>query len=235
MPKILKSSKAAIDALILSTQTSLLQLAGPVLKIDQIKSFLSVIMDVLDTSILIPEGNEASQQGKKVRRKVVAHGIGVAAAFGGSIFKPLVGEAVSALNANISNPMALHRYYIMAHDAAVTALGKICLFYKDRINARLRCVNPSNLLFHFSHVFSSLYSTDTYNIYSYSTWQVFSTWLSRLPIKNNLLEVKIAHDLLCLIVEIMLICCVFILSDQRMMFFANILFIFPESLLLLQR
>ena len=73
--------------------------------------------------------------------QAVAHGIGVAAAFGGSIFKPLVGgskftlhevlllpacsiytmnpivvvklaEAVSALNANISDP---------AH-----ALGQIC-------------------------------------------------------------------------------------------------------------
>ncbi|KAG5223377.1 importin [Salix suchowensis] len=212
--------------------------------------FLSMIMDILDTSILIPEGNEALEQGEKVRKKacaclkifmktykgsllqffdqllspmehmwvkdktvkerkialkiftdvveefqeealkfcesellllfkacnddepevqeVVAHGIGVAAAFGGSIFEPLVGEAVSALNANISNPMALHRDYIMAHDAAVTALGKICLFHKDRSNAS----------------------------------EVFSTWLSHLPIKNNLLEVKIAHDLLCSIVEI---------------------------------
>ena len=70
MPEIPKSSKAAIDALILSTQTSLLQLSGPVLKIDQIKRFLSVIMDVLDTSILIPEGNEASEHGEKVRKKV---------------------------------------------------------------------------------------------------------------------------------------------------------------------
>ena len=40
------------------------------LNIDQIKRFLSVIMDVLDTSILIPEGNEASVQGEKVRKKV---------------------------------------------------------------------------------------------------------------------------------------------------------------------
>lgn len=44
-------------------------------------------------------------------------------------------EAVSALNGNISDSMALHRDYIMAHDAAVTALGQIYLFHKDRINA----------------------------------------------------------------------------------------------------
>ncbi|KAG6768386.1 hypothetical protein POTOM_027300 [Populus tomentosa] len=42
----------------------------------------------------------------------------------------------------------------------------------------------------------------SYNIYFKSTEQVFSTWLSHLPIKNNILEAKIAHDLLCSIVEI---------------------------------
>ena len=52
-----------------SAQTSLLQLSVPVLNIDQIMRFLCVIMDVLDTSILIPEGNEASEQGQKVRKK----------------------------------------------------------------------------------------------------------------------------------------------------------------------
>ncbi|KAL9340486.1 hypothetical protein Peur_066705 [Populus x canadensis] len=264
MPEILKSSKAAIEKRLLQKSPfeklcsdiipalveALVKLSGPVLNIDQIKRFLSVIIDVLDTSMSIPKGDEASEQGVKVSKKVcaclkifmktykgslllffdqllspmehmwvkdktvkerkialkiftdvveefreealkfceselsllfkacndeepevqeiAAHGIGVAAAFGGSIFKPLVGEAVSALNANISDSMALHRDYIMAHDAAVTALGQIYLFHKDRINAS----------------------------------EVFSTWLSHLPIKNNLLEVKIAHDLLCSIVEI---------------------------------
>ncbi|KAJ6412818.1 hypothetical protein OIU84_005797 [Salix udensis] len=71
---------------------------------------MSMIMDILDTSILIPEGNEASEQGEKAcaclkifmktykgsllqffdqllspmeHMWVVAYGIGVAAAFGG--------------------------------------------------------------------------------------------------------------------------------------------------------
>jgi len=57
-------------ALILSAQTSLFQLSGPVLNIDQIKRFLSVIMDVLDTSISIPKVDEASEQGEKVSKKV---------------------------------------------------------------------------------------------------------------------------------------------------------------------
>ncbi|XP_024461168.1 uncharacterized protein LOC7456941 isoform X1 [Populus trichocarpa] len=247
---LVKEEVIKISAVMLDSLEDCLELSGPVLNIDQIKRFLSVIMDVLDTSISIPKVDEASEQGEKVSKKVcaclkifmktykgsllqffdqllsrmehmwvkdktvkerkialkiftdvveefreealkfcesellllfracnddepevqevAAHGIGVAAAFGGSIFKPLVGEAVSALNANISDSMALHRDYIKAHDAAVTALGQIYLFHKDRINAS----------------------------------EVFSTWLSHLPIKNNLLEVKIAHDLLCSIVEI---------------------------------
>ena len=44
-------------------------------------------------------------------------------------------EAVSALDANISDPIALHRDYVVAHDAAVTALRQISLFHKERINA----------------------------------------------------------------------------------------------------
>ncbi|KAJ6990802.1 importin-5-like isoform X1 [Populus alba x Populus x berolinensis] len=214
---LVKEEVIKISAVMLDSLEDCLELSGPVLNIDQIKRFLSVIMDVLDTSMSIPKGDEASEQGEKVSQKVcaclkifmktykgsllqffdqllspmehmwvkgktveerkialkiftdvveefreealkfcesellllfkacnddepevqevAAHGIGVAAAFGGSIFKPLVGEAVSALNANISDSLAMHRDYIMAHDAAVTALGQIYLFHKDRINA----------------------------------------------------------------------------------------------------
>ncbi|KAH8502878.1 hypothetical protein H0E87_014255 [Populus deltoides] len=214
---LVKEEVIKISAVMLDSLEDCLELSGPVLNIDQIKRFLSVIMDVLDTSMSIPKGDEASEQGEKVSKKVcaclkifmktykgsllqffdqllspmehmwvkdktvkerkialkiftdvveefreealkfceselsllfkacndeepevqeiAAHGIGVAAAYGGSIFKPLVGEAVSALNATISDSMAFHRDYIMAHDAAVTALGQIYLFHKDRINA----------------------------------------------------------------------------------------------------
>ncbi|KAB5563927.1 hypothetical protein DKX38_003981 [Salix brachista] len=49
-----------------------LEIAWRSIYIDQIKRFLTVIMDVLDTSILITEGNEASEQGEKVRKNVCA-------------------------------------------------------------------------------------------------------------------------------------------------------------------
>ncbi|KAJ6378211.1 hypothetical protein OIU78_028450 [Salix suchowensis] len=138
MPEMLKPSKAAIDKRLLQNSpfeklcsdiipvlvealvkeevikiSAVMldsELSGAVLNIDQIKRFLSVIMDVLDTSILIPEGNEVVF----LRSYYLSTGYGEEGA-----------EAVSALNANISDPIALHQDYVMAHDAAVTALGQI--------------------------------------------------------------------------------------------------------------
>ncbi|KAK9289466.1 hypothetical protein L1049_007621 [Liquidambar formosana] len=68
-------------------------------------------------------------------RQAAVYGIGVCAEFGGSVFKPLVGEALSRLNAVIRHPNALHSDNVMAYDNAVSALGKICQFYRDSIDA----------------------------------------------------------------------------------------------------
>ncbi|KAG5029487.1 hypothetical protein JHK87_013001 [Glycine soja] len=63
------------------------------------------------------------------------YGLGVCAEFGGSVFKPLVGEALSRLNAVIQHPNALHSDNVMAYDNAVSALGKICQFHRDSIDS----------------------------------------------------------------------------------------------------
>ncbi|KAH1204811.1 Importin-5 [Glycine max] len=68
-------------------------------------------------------------------RQAAVYGVGVCAEFGGSVFKPLVGEALSRLDAVIRHPNALHSDNIMAYDNAVSALGKICQFHRDSINA----------------------------------------------------------------------------------------------------
>ncbi|KAL5767885.1 hypothetical protein ACOSP7_014471 [Xanthoceras sorbifolium] len=68
-------------------------------------------------------------------RQSAVYGIGVCAEFGGSVFKPLVGEALSRLNAVIMHPNALHSDNVMAYDNAVSALGKICQFHRDSIDA----------------------------------------------------------------------------------------------------
>lgn len=100
-------------------------------------------------------------------RQAAVYGVGVCAEFGGSVFKPLVGEALSRLNAVITHPNAQHSDNVMAYDNAVSALGKICQFHRDSINAA----------------------------------QVVPAWLSCLPIKGDLIEAKVVHDLLCSMVE----------------------------------
>ncbi|CAO2831880.1 unnamed protein product [Amaranthus hypochondriacus] len=68
-------------------------------------------------------------------RQAAVYGLGFCAEFGGSVFNPLVGESLSRLFAVIRHPNALHSENVMAYDNAVSALGKICLFHRDSINA----------------------------------------------------------------------------------------------------
>ncbi|KAE9602968.1 putative TOG domain-containing protein [Lupinus albus] len=68
-------------------------------------------------------------------RQAAVYGLGVCAEFGGSVFKPLVGEGLSRLNAVIQHPNALQGDNIMAYDNAVSALGKICQFHRDSIDS----------------------------------------------------------------------------------------------------
>ncbi|KAL9675431.1 hypothetical protein QQ045_003633 [Rhodiola kirilowii] len=67
-------------------------------------------------------------------RQAAAYGIGVCAEYGGKVFQPLVGEALSRLNVVVSHPNALHSDNIMAYDNAVSAVGKICQFHRNSIN-----------------------------------------------------------------------------------------------------
>ncbi|KAL8136315.1 hypothetical protein V2J09_002316 [Rumex salicifolius] len=100
-------------------------------------------------------------------RQAAVYGLGVCAEFGGPVFKPLVGEALSRLNVLIQHPSAQQSENVMAYDNAVSALGKICKFHKDSIDAI----------------------------------QVLPAWLNCLPIKGDLIEAKVVHDLLCSMVE----------------------------------
>ncbi|XP_074582052.1 uncharacterized protein LOC141838465 [Curcuma longa] len=68
-------------------------------------------------------------------RQAAVYGVGVCAEFGGSVFRPLVGEALSSLNNVIGYPDALQPENVMAYDNAVSALGKICQFHRDGIDA----------------------------------------------------------------------------------------------------
>jgi hypothetical protein len=103
-----------------------------------------------------------SQTKNQISYQAAVYGVGVCAEFGGSVFKPLVGgqllisvlishfifvlhhcynqffsstEALSRLNAVITHPNARDSDNVMAYDNAVSALGKICQFHRDSINA----------------------------------------------------------------------------------------------------
>ncbi|KAG0494848.1 hypothetical protein HPP92_005842 [Vanilla planifolia] len=68
-------------------------------------------------------------------RQAAVYGIGVCAEFGGSFFRPLVGEALSRINNVIRHPNAQQPDNVMAYDNAVSALGKICQFHRNSIDA----------------------------------------------------------------------------------------------------
>ncbi|KAA8518343.1 hypothetical protein F0562_015774 [Nyssa sinensis] len=68
-------------------------------------------------------------------RQAAVYGIGVCAEFGGAVFRPLVREALSRLDVVIRHPNARHSDNVMAYDNAVSALGKICQFHREIIDA----------------------------------------------------------------------------------------------------
>lgn len=61
-----------------------------------------------------------------------------------------IAEALSRLDAVIRHPNALHADNIIAYDNVVSALGKICQFHRDSINAAQVFYN---LVLHVSAVF----------------------------------------------------------------------------------
>lgn len=73
-------------------------------------------------------------------RQAAVYGLGVCAEFGGTVFKPLVGEALSRLNVVIQHPDAHQPDNVMAYDNAVSALGKICQFHRDSIDSAQVCM-----------------------------------------------------------------------------------------------
>lgn len=68
-------------------------------------------------------------------RQAAVYGIGVCAEFGGTVFRPLVGEALSRLDVIIRHPNAQHSDNVMVYDNAVSALGKICQFHRECVDA----------------------------------------------------------------------------------------------------
>ncbi|KAF9686509.1 hypothetical protein SADUNF_Sadunf03G0166000 [Salix dunnii] len=144
-------------------------------------------------------------------RQAAVYGLGVCAEFGGSVFKHLVGEALSRLNVVIRHPNAKQPDNVMAYDNAVSALGKICQFHRDSIDSAQRVKTKGSFYWiienqcrgfpigdlHLSLVFLPAF----FLIDSCLVWQVVPAWLNCLPITGDLIEAKAVHEQLCLMVE----------------------------------
>ncbi|XP_021602942.1 importin subunit beta-3 isoform X2 [Manihot esculenta] len=100
-------------------------------------------------------------------RKEAICGIRICAEFGGSQFKPFIKSALSKLTVVMAYPNRSCIEDLKASDIAVSAIGKICEFHRDIINAT----------------------------------KLVPTWLSFLPIKDDLTEAKSVHEQLCSMVE----------------------------------
>ncbi|KAJ6974900.1 uncharacterized protein [Populus alba] len=100
---------------------------------DVVEHFKEAALKYYDT--YVPFLLEACNDENPDVRQAAVYGIGICAELGGSVFKPLVGEALSRLNAVISDPNAHHSDNTMAYDNAVSAVGKICEFHRDSIDA----------------------------------------------------------------------------------------------------
>lgn len=83
----------------------------------------------------LPSLLEACKDENSDVRQAAVYGIGVCAEFGGAVFRPLVGEALSRLDVIIRHPNAQHSDNVMVYDNAVSALGKICQFHRDCVDA----------------------------------------------------------------------------------------------------
>ncbi|GAV58468.1 hypothetical protein CFOL_v3_02002 [Cephalotus follicularis] len=93
--------------------------------------------------------------------------IRISAEFGGLEFKPFVKQAMHRLSGVLGCPNRSYSQDLKAYDIAVSALGKICEFHRNSIEAA----------------------------------KLLPTWLSLLPVKDDLIEAKIVHEQVCSMVE----------------------------------
>jgi HEAT repeat protein len=104
-----------------------------------------VVLRYYDT--YLPSLLEACTSENPDIRQAAVYGIGICAEFGGSAFRPHTGEALSRLYNVIKHPNALDLDNAMAYDNAVSALGKICQFHRDGIDASQVSYKPYELIY----------------------------------------------------------------------------------------
>ncbi|XP_070018413.1 uncharacterized protein [Nicotiana sylvestris] len=86
-------------------------------------------------NIYLPFLLNSSDDEKPVVRQNALYGLGLCAEHGGSVFKPFVGEALSRINVVITHLHDREPENLSAYYNAAFALGKICQFHQESIDA----------------------------------------------------------------------------------------------------
>ncbi|OIS98281.1 putative mitochondrial protein [Nicotiana attenuata] len=86
-------------------------------------------------NICLPFILDSSNDENPVLRENALYGLGLCAEYGGSVFKPFIGEALSRINVVITHVHALAPENEQAYHDAVFALGQICQFHRESIDS----------------------------------------------------------------------------------------------------
>ncbi|MCD7457320.1 hypothetical protein HAX54_034869 [Datura stramonium] len=85
--------------------------------------------------VFLPLLVEASNDEVPEFRQLALYGFGLYAEYGGSVFKPFLREVISRINVEITHIHVHEPENAKARDAAAFALGKICQFHRESIDA----------------------------------------------------------------------------------------------------
>ncbi|XP_070044211.1 uncharacterized protein [Nicotiana tomentosiformis] len=86
-------------------------------------------------NICLPFILDSSNDENPVLRENAFYGLGLCAEYGGLVFKPFIGEALSRINVVITHLHALAPENEQAYHDAVFALGQICQFHRESIDS----------------------------------------------------------------------------------------------------
>ncbi|XP_016499566.1 uncharacterized protein LOC107818124 isoform X3 [Nicotiana tabacum] len=86
-------------------------------------------------NICLPFLLDSSNDENPVLRENALYGLGLCAEYGGLVFKPFIGEALSRINVVITHLHALAPENEQAYHDAVFALGQICQFHRESIDS----------------------------------------------------------------------------------------------------
>lgn len=143
---MLKVYKAQLLPLVDTLLPFLAPLLGPKRPAAERRAVICIFDDLVEQTgeagnkyfdLFMPAMLESATDAHVDTRQAAVFGLGVCAQFCGARFKGLANEALGKLNAVISAKDAREEENVLATDNAISAVGKICEFQRDCIDAKL--------------------------------------------------------------------------------------------------